>query len=83
MSFQREVRIWLFFAGIWKKLLPFSKSVSLNFSIWKDSWKNKKHLHLGQKLLYLGILGLEFEKIIVIFEINALWIYLIATVGAK
>ena len=34
--------------------------------------KLKKHLYLGQKLLYLRIFELEFEKAIVMFEINAL-----------
>ena len=28
----------------------------------------KKYLHLGQKLLYLDIFGLKFEKVIVIFR---------------
>ena len=28
------------------------------------------YLNLGQKLLCLGIFGLEFEKTIVLFEIN-------------
>ena len=30
------------------------------------------YLHLRQKMLYLDIFGLEFEKAIVIFEINVL-----------
>ena len=34
--------------------------------------QEKRYLHLGQKILYLDIFGLEFEKTIVIFEINAL-----------
>ena len=62
----------VFFAGIWRKLLPFFKSVPLNFSICEGSCKNKKYLHIGQKLHYLGIFGLEFENTIVIFDINAL-----------
>ena len=32
----------------------------------------KKYIYFGQKLPYLGNFGLEFEKTIVIFEINAL-----------
>ena len=56
MSFQRKVRIWVFL---------------LDFSICEDSCKDKKYLYLGQKLLYVCIFGLEFEKAIVIFEINA------------
>ena len=51
-----------------KKLLPFSKSVPLNFSICEVSRKNFKYLHL----LYLGISGLWFEKAIVIIGINIL-----------
>ena len=34
--------------------------------------KNKKYLHLGQKRLYLRSFGQKFEKVIVVFEINAL-----------
>ena len=34
--------------------------------------QEKRYLHLGQKILYLDIFGLEFEKAIVIFETNAL-----------
>ena len=40
--------------------------------MWEASCKIKKYLHSGQKMLYLGVFGLEFEKAIVIFEINAL-----------
>ena len=47
-------------------------SVPSNFSIGEASCKIKKYLHLGQKMLYLGIFGLEFEKAIVIFEVKAL-----------
>ena len=36
------------------------------------SCKIKKYFHLGQKMRHLDILRLEFEKAIVIFEINAL-----------
>ena len=70
LSFHRKFRIWVFLAGIWKKLLPFLKSVPSNFSIWKVSCKNKKYLHLAQKMLYLGNFGLKFKKAIVIFEIS-------------
>ena len=38
----------------------------------KSFIQTQKYLHLGQKLLYLGIFGLEFEKVIVIFEISTL-----------
>ena len=43
-------------------------------TLWKKYFikKIKKYLHLGQKIVYLVIFGLEFEKAIVIFEINAL-----------
>ena len=61
LSVQKEFRIWVFFGWNIKKII----------SICKVPCKNKKYLHLGQKLLYLGIFGLEFEKAIVIFEINA------------
>ena len=43
-----------------------------NCSLCEASCKIKKYLHLGQKILYLGIFQLEFEKAIVIFEISAL-----------
>ena len=56
MSFQRKVRIWVFL---------------LDFSICEDSCKDKKYLYLGQKLLYVCLFGQEFEKAVVIFEINA------------
>ena len=36
------------------------------------SCKIKKYFYLGQKMRHLDILRLEFEKAIVIFEINAL-----------
>ena len=36
------------------------------------SCKNEIYLHLQQKMHYLDISGLEFEKAIVIFEINTL-----------
>ena len=42
--------------------MPFFKLVSLNFPICEVSCKNKKYLHLGQKMLYVGIFGLEFKK---------------------
>ena len=73
MSFQREFRISVFLAGIWQKLLPFSKSVPSNFSICEVSSKNKENTYnCDKKMLYFDILGLEFEKAIAISEINAL-----------
>ena len=72
LSFQRKFRIWVFLAGIWKKILPFSKSVPSIFLICGVSCKNKNYLHLQQKILYLDIFGLKFKKAIVIFEIKSL-----------
>ena len=43
---------------------------TLKSSCKKLSCKNKKYLHLGQKMLYFGIFRLEFQKTIVVFEIN-------------
>ena len=63
------VQVFLFCG---KKLLPFTKSVPSNFSLCKVSWKNKKYLDLGQKMLYLEFFGLAFEKVIVIWEISTL-----------
>ena len=66
LNFQRKFRILVFLAGIWKKSVPS------NYSICEVSHKNKKYLHLEQKMINLGIFGLEFEKATVIFEINGL-----------
>ena len=55
-----------------KKTIVIFKAVPSNFSICEFSRKIKKYLHLGQIVLYFGNFGLEFEKTIVIFEINAL-----------
>ena len=54
LSFQINFCIWVFFAGIWKKLLPFSKSVSLNFPLREDSCKNKKILTFRTKPTLFG-----------------------------
>ena len=54
LSFQINFCIWVFFAGIWKKLLPFSKSVSLNFPLREDSCKNKKILTFRTKPALFG-----------------------------
>ena len=45
--------------------------------------QEKRYLHVGQKMLYLNIFGLEFEKAIVIFEINALKFGQIATFSTQ
>ena len=45
--------------------------------------QKKKHLDLGQKLLYLGISSLEFEKAIVIFETSALEFVLLQSLVQK
>ena len=51
--------------------MSFLKSVAKDFSV--IFMQKQKYLHSGQKLLYLGIIGLEFEKKnIAIFEINTL-----------
>ena len=75
-SFQRKFYIWKFFGwNLKKKLLPFL--------ICELSCKNKKYLHLGRKMLYLSIFELEFEKAIVIFEIDALEFLKFEKFGAK
>ena len=63
LSFQRKIRIWVFLARIWNKILPFSKSVPLSFSIYEVSCKIKKYLHLGQIMLHLGIFRAGIQKI--------------------
>ena len=83
LSFQRKFRIWVFVVGILKKLLPFSKSVPSNFPICEVSCRTKQYLHLGQKMMYLGILRQEFEKVIVIFETNTLELVLSVKFSAK
>ena len=64
-----------FLDGIGKKLLPFSKSVFSSFSICEASCKNKKYLHLRQKMVYLGIFGylelLSFQSFAKKTPINA------------
>ena len=52
-----------FWTGIWKKLLSFLKSVTLNFSVFKNCF-------------IWVFFGLEFEKAFVIFEINILEFFL-------
>ena len=54
--------------------MSFSKSVAKGFSV--IFMQKQKYEHSGQKLLYLDIFGLEFEKKnIVIFEINTLKLF--------
>ena len=59
-----------FWATILKKILSYLKSAPSILSKWKFCGKKKKCLNLGPKMSYLGIFGLEFEKIIAIFEIS-------------
>ena len=61
-----------------KNIIAISKSVFFNVLS-----KNKKHLNLGQKLLYLGIFSLQFEKAIVIFETSALGFVLLQSLVQK
>ena len=58
------------FCWNFKKTIAISKSIPINFYLIIS--KKKKYLHLGQKLLYLGIFWLELEKVMIIFEINTL-----------
>ena len=53
-------------------LLSYLKSKASNLSTCKVSCKPEKFLNFGLKRPYLCVLGYNFEKIIVIFEINAL-----------
>ena len=71
LIFKEDFVFEYFLARIWKKSLPISKSVPSSFSICEILCKNGKCLHIGQKILYLAIFGLKFEKAIVIFKINA------------
>ena len=62
------------FGYVWlelkKKTIAIFEISTLEFSICEVLSKNKKYLHLGHKVLYLGVFGLEFKK--AIFQINAL-----------
>ena len=58
-----------------KNIIAISKSVFFNVLC-----KNKKHLNLGQKLLYLGIFSLQA---IVIFETSALGFVLLQSLVQK
>ena len=61
-----------YFYPEFKKLLPYFISAPSNLEkhIFLCQKKNKKTL--GPKCLYLGTIRLEFEKIIIMFEINTL-----------
>ena len=78
LSVQRKFRFWVFFGQNMKSIIAISKSVFFNVLC-----KNKKHLNLGQKLLYLGIFSLQFEKAIVIFETSALGFVLLQSLVQK
>ena len=52
--------------------MSYLKSAPSNLWNCEISWKKWKCLNLGLKVSYLGILGLEFNKAIVIFEISTL-----------
>ena len=58
-----------------EKLLSYLKSASSNYLIVKFDAKIKS-LHLGPKILYLAISGMEFEEGIAIFQINTLKFFL-------
>ena len=54
------------------EILPFLKSVLPNFPVCEVSCKNKKVLTFTAKNVLLQYFRAEFEKVTVIFEINAL-----------
>ena len=60
---------WLEFE---KKAIAIFLISNLEFFNMRSFKQNRKYLHLGQKMLHLCIFGLEFDKGIAIFEINAL-----------
>ena len=68
----------VFFGWDMENIIAISKSVFFNVSC-----KKKKHLDLGQKLLYLGISSLEFEKAIVIYETSAIEFVLLQSLVQK
>ena len=80
--FQRKFRIWVFSAGIWKKLLSFSKSVLPNFLICEFSCKNTKYLHLGQKLFIRVLFDWNSKKSLSFLK-STPWISVSAKFGAK
>ena len=79
MSFQWNFCIWVFFVGVWKKLLPFSKWVPLNFSICKDSWYfrtgiRKSHCHIWNLRSRIYLVAKSGAKIkIFIFGTKNAW----------
>ena len=62
LNCQRKFRIWVFLAGIWKKLLPFSESVPLTFSICEASCKIKKILTFSTKNALFGYYWARIRK---------------------
>ena len=61
-----------FWARILKKSIVMFEIRTLKFLHLKNFMKKQKSLNLGPKMSDLGILGLEFENNIVIFEICTL-----------
>ena len=61
-----------FWARILKKSIVIFEILTLKFFYLKNFMKKQKSLNLGPKMPDLGILGLEFESNIVIFEICTL-----------
>ena len=47
---------------IFKIILSYLKATPSNLLDWRNSWKKKKCLHLGPKMFYFRIFGIEFSK---------------------
>ena len=72
LNFGSKIPIWVLFGQNLKKASITILKIS-TFEFFKmQSFMLKKKINFGPKLLYLGIFRQEYEKTIVLFEINIL-----------
>ena len=72
LSFKENFVFEYFWLEFEKSCCHFRNQFPQIFSLCEVSCKTKKYLHLRQKKFYLDNFGLQFEKAILIFQINSL-----------
>ena len=61
-NFDQKYLIWVFLGENFKKTIAIFEISTLKFVYLQNFTKKQKCLNLGQKMLYLGIFGLELQK---------------------